>query len=103
MKTCTRANIRLGTKVHLVTGQRSCAHSQDNAGVASGQVSNVLEWPSQSPDVNPIVHLWTDLKIAVQRRSPSNKTELERICREEWDKLPKYRCAKLVAPYPRRL
>ena len=33
---------------------------------------NVLEWPSQSPE----------LKIAVQRRSPSNLTELERICRE---------------------
>ena len=25
-------------------------------------------------------HLWRDLKIAVQRRSPSNLTELERIC-----------------------
>ena len=29
--------------------------------------------------------------------------ELERICREEWEKLPKYRYAKLVASYPRRL
>ena len=57
---------------------------------------NVLEWPSQSPDLNPIEHLWRDLKIAVQRRSPSNLTELERICREEWEKLPKYRCAKLL-------
>jgi hypothetical protein len=28
---------------------------------------------------------------------------LERICREEWEKLPKYRYAKLVASYPRRL
>ena len=60
---------------------------------------NVLEWPSQSPDK----HLWRDLKIAVQRHSPSNLTELERICKEEWEKLPKYRCAKLVASYPRRL
>jgi hypothetical protein len=34
---------------------------------------------------------------------PSNQTELERICREEWEKLPKYRCAKLVASNPRRL
>ena len=33
------------------------------------------------------------LKIAV----------LERICREEWKKLPKYRCAKFVALYPRML
>ena len=64
---------------------------------------NVLEWPGQSPDLNTIQHLWRDLKIAVQRHSPSNLTELERICREEWEKLPKYRCAKLVASDPRRL
>ena len=35
---------------------------------------NVLESPSQSPDLNPIENLWRDLKIAVQRRSPSNLT-----------------------------
>jgi transposase len=61
---------------------------------------NILEWPSQSPDLNPIEHLWRDLKIAVQRSSPSHLTEIERICREQWVKLPKYWCAK---SYPRRL
>ena len=60
-------------------------------------------WPFQNPDLNPIKHLWRDLKIAVQQRSTSNLTELERFCREEWEKLPKYSCAKLVASYPRRL
>uniref|UniRef100_A0A8C8GTR8 histone deacetylase n=1 Tax=Oncorhynchus tshawytscha TaxID=74940 RepID=A0A8C8GTR8_ONCTS len=49
------------------------------------------------------VNVLEDLIIVVQRRSPSNLTELERICREEWEKLPRYRCAKLVASYPRRL
>ncbi|XDV36822.1 hypothetical protein PO909_006543 [Leuciscus waleckii] len=52
---------------------------------------NVLEWPSQSPDLNPIEHLWRDLKMAVHRRSPSNLMELERFCKEEWVKLPKNR------------
>jgi hypothetical protein len=46
-------------------------------------------------------HLWRDLVIAVQQRSPSNLTELEMICREEWEKLPKYSCAMLVVSYPR--
>ena len=39
----------------------------------------------------------------MQQRSPSNLTELDRICREEWEKLPTYRGAKLVASYLRRL
>ena len=63
---------------------------------------NALEWPSQSQDLNPIEHLCRDLKTAVQRHYLSKRTELERICREEWEKLPKYRCAKLVASYPKR-
>jgi transposase len=67
------------------------------------QSLNVLEWPSQSPDLNPIKHLWRDLEISVQQRSPSTLTELERICREEWEKLPKYMCAKLLVSYPRKL
>jgi transposase len=54
-------------------------------------------------DLNPIENLWRDLKIAVLRHSPSNLTELERICREKWEKLHKYMCSKLIASYRRRL
>ena len=63
---------------------------------------NVLEWPSQSPDLNPIEHLWRDLKMPVHGRSPSNLRVVERICREEWQNIPKSRCAKNVVSYPRR-
>ncbi len=63
----------------------------------------VLEWPSQSPELNPIEHLWRDLKMAVHQRLPSNLTELERICKEEWQRIPKSRCEKLVASFPKRL
>ncbi|CAB1422919.1 unnamed protein product [Pleuronectes platessa] len=64
---------------------------------------NVLKWPSQSPDLNPIENLWQDLKIAVHRRSPSNLTELHLFCQEEWTNLSISRCAKLVETYPKRL
>ena len=35
-----------------------------------GKHLNVLEWPSQSPEFNPIENLWYDLKIAVQQQEP---------------------------------
>lgn len=37
--------------------------------------------------------------MAVHRCSPFNLMELERSCKEEWEKLLKHRCAKLVASY----
>ena len=48
-----------------------------------GKHLNVLEWPSQCSDLNPIENLWYALKIAVHQRNPSN-LELEQFCLEEW-------------------
>uniref|UniRef100_A0AAR2JPU3 Tc1-like transposase DDE domain-containing protein n=1 Tax=Pygocentrus nattereri TaxID=42514 RepID=A0AAR2JPU3_PYGNA len=62
-----------------------------------------LEWPSQSPDLNPIEHLWGDLKRAVHRRCPHNLSDLERFCKEEWANIATSRCATLIGSYPKRL
>ena len=62
-----------------------------------GKHLNVLEWPGQSPDLNPIENLWYDLKIAVLQQNPFNLKELEKFCLEEWAKIPVARCAKLAA------
>ncbi len=63
----------------------------------------VLEWPSQSPGLNPIENLWRELKVRDTKRQPPNLNDLERICKEEWDKIPPEMCANLVANYKKGL
>jgi len=64
---------------------------------------NALEYPSQSPDLNPIENMWPVLKTAVYKRSPSNPTELEPFYKEELAKSAVSSYAKLVETYPKRL
>uniref|UniRef100_A0A8C7K6J0 Luc7-like protein 3 n=1 Tax=Oncorhynchus kisutch TaxID=8019 RepID=A0A8C7K6J0_ONCKI len=58
--------------------------------------NKVLEWPSQRPDLNPIEHLWAELKKRVRARRPTNLTQLRQLCQEEWAKIHPTYCGKLV-------
>ena len=59
----------------------------------------VLEWPSQSPDLNPIENLWAELKKRVQGRRPTNLTQLHQLCQEKWAKIHPTYCGNLVEGY----
>ena len=61
------------------------------------------EVASMSPDLNPIEHLWKELKHAVWRRNPSNLRQLEQSAHEEWTRIPAERCRSLTDSYRNRL
>jgi DDE superfamily endonuclease/Transposase len=65
----------------------------------------VLDWPPQSPDLNPIGHLWQHLKgrLSTYESEPSSISEL--WCRVEsgWNKIPVRVCAELIESMPRRI
>ena len=66
---------------------------------------NVLPWPAQSPDLNPLENLWNGLKEALKKRAdkPSSLDQLFEHVKEEWEKLPKTLLSNLIDSMPRRI
>lgn len=63
----------------------------------------VLEWPSQSPDLNPIEHLWYILELKLGDKRFKRKEELKDALIAAWDVLDKQQIARLVESIPKRL
>jgi transposase len=65
----------------------------------------VLDWPAQSPDLNPIEHLWAELKKRVRNRErpPTTLEELWNAIEEEWEGIPPDFCLKLIDTMPARI
>ncbi len=63
----------------------------------------VIQWPSMSPDLNPIEHLWGILKRQVEHHSPSSIQSLKEVILEEWKNIDLAKCRQLVHSMPRRL
>lgn len=59
---------------------RSVAQYLDEVGI------QVLPWPARSPDLNPIEHIWDNLKRRTRARVPAPTTlgELKTAAVEEW-------------------
>ena len=63
----------------------------------------VMDWPSMSPDSNPIEHLWGILKQKVEVCKFSNICQLRDVVMEEWKSIPVATCEALVNSMPKRV
>lgn len=66
---------------------------------------DVMVWPAQSPDLNPIEHLWSHLKrkLAEYENPPRGIGELWERVEKEWEAIDKSVCQNLINSMPRRV
>lgn len=71
----------------------------------AAQQFSILQWPPQSPDLNPIEHLWAHLKQQLNKYEtpPKGMIELWSRIEEQWNKVDEAVCKNLIESMPRRI
>lgn len=92
-------------------GLKSFVFQQDNDPKHKAKLTNqffeakniqVMDWPPQSPDLNPIENLWGSMKEAIAEKEPKNLRELKVIITDEWNKISVETCKKLALSFKKR-
>lgn len=87
---------------------------QDNASIHKSRLATswfqdhriqVMDWPAQSPDLNPIEHLWAHLKkkLAAYPTPPKGINELWERTQLEWEAIDQTVVQNLIESMPRRV
>ncbi len=63
----------------------------------------VLDWPANSPDLNPIENLWGIVKRKMRDTRPNNADDLKAAIKATWASIPPQQCHKLITSMPRRI
>ena len=63
----------------------------------------VLNWPANSPDLNPIENLWGIVKRKMRYARPNNAEELKATIRATWAPITPEQCHRLINSMPRHI
>ncbi len=63
----------------------------------------VLDWPANSPDLNPIENLWAIVKRKMRDTRPNNADDLKSAIKATWASITPEQCHMLIASMPRRI
>ena len=65
----------------------------------------IMDWPSQSPDLNPIEHIWNWVKRELGKKGarPSSEDVLCEWVQEVWSRVPNDLITALIEGMPRRV
>ena len=67
----------------------------------SAGILSVMEWPAQSPDLNPIELLWEQLDRMVHKKCTSSQSNLWEVLLEVWGEISSDYLNKLTARMPK--
>ncbi|KAL0153139.1 hypothetical protein M9458_051560 [Cirrhinus mrigala] len=63
----------------------------------------VLNWPANSPDLNPIENLWDIVKRKLRDARPNTLDELKAAIEASWASITPQQCHRLIASMPRHI
>ncbi len=66
-------------------------------------VVTVLDWPANSPDLNPIENLWGIVNRKMRDTRPNNGDDLKATIKATWASITHEQCHRLMASIPRRI
>ncbi len=85
-------------------GRAVFQHDNDPKHTSKTLRVKMMDWPSMSPDLNTIDHLWGILKQKVEEeRKVCNIHQLCDVVMEEWKRTPVASCEALVNSMPKRV
>ncbi len=77
----------------------TCPHCQVPKSWINDHCVTVLDWPANSPDLNPIENLWGIVKRKMRDTKPNNADDLKAAIKAAWASITPEQCHRLIASH----